>query len=75
MMSNEVVRLAYQEKMQSQLVDFDHREVQQSLLLSKVDCGGRNSQIHLLTQQRGYEHVKARVGSKKVEGTEREGKG
>jgi hypothetical protein len=68
LMSNEEERLAYQEKTQSQRVDFDHREVQQSLLLLKVDYGEKRSQIHLLTQQRGYEHVKAVEGRKKVEG-------
>jgi hypothetical protein len=70
MMSNEEERLAYQEKMQSQRVDFDHREVQQSLLLLRVDCGEKSNQIHLLTQQRGYEHEKAGVG-RKGEGRER----
>ena len=54
--------------MRSQLEDFDHREVQQSLLLLRVDCGEKRSQIHLLVQQKGYEHEKAGEGRKKVEG-------
>jgi hypothetical protein len=58
------VRLAYQEKTQNQREDFDHREVQQSLLQSRVDCGERRRQIRLLVQQREYEHGKAEEGRK-----------